>query len=181
MGRLCGGGLRSYLGNGSAADMEGLTVFPTSPQTCRVRARQESAEVIVVGKVSRGRDARLNNDTGGLTPFLRPCGQASHLAEPLQRPWHSTDEGPNLSGITRPRSGGTSRKRRSARARFSPLWRRAWGGSSGFRCVDGERSRSREYGNGVDCPGRDSGITLNAKPSRRASRREDKRVKRNED
>ena len=31
----------------------------------------------------------------------------------------------------------------------------------------------------MDCPGRDSGITLNAKTSRRASRREDKRVKRN--
>jgi hypothetical protein len=31
-----------------------------------VRARQESAEVILVGKMSRGRDARSNNDTGGL-------------------------------------------------------------------------------------------------------------------
>ena len=61
----------------------------------RASAREKSAEVIVVGKMSRGRDARLNNDTGGLTPFLRPCGQASHLAVPLQRPWHSTDEGPN--------------------------------------------------------------------------------------
>jgi hypothetical protein len=61
----------------------------------RASAPEKSAEVIVVGKTSRGRDARSNNDTGGLTPFLRPCGQASHLAEPLQRPWHSTDEGPN--------------------------------------------------------------------------------------
>ena len=26
----------------------------------------KSAEVVVVGKTSRGRDARLNNDTGGL-------------------------------------------------------------------------------------------------------------------
>jgi len=28
--------------------------------------REKSAEVIVVGKTSRGRDARSNNDTGGL-------------------------------------------------------------------------------------------------------------------
>ena len=30
------------------------------------QAAEKSAEVIVVGKTSRGRDARLNNDTGGL-------------------------------------------------------------------------------------------------------------------
>ena len=30
------------------------------------RAAEKSAEVIVVGKTSRGRDARSNNDTGGL-------------------------------------------------------------------------------------------------------------------
>ena len=30
------------------------------------RAAEKSAEVIVVGTTSRGRDARLNNDTGGL-------------------------------------------------------------------------------------------------------------------
>jgi len=29
-------------------------------------AAEKSAEVVVVGKTSRGRDARLNNDTGGL-------------------------------------------------------------------------------------------------------------------
>jgi len=32
----------------------------------RASAREKSAEVIVVGKTSRGRDARFNNDTGGL-------------------------------------------------------------------------------------------------------------------
>ena len=32
----------------------------------RASALEKSAEVIVVGKPSRGRDARLNNDTGGL-------------------------------------------------------------------------------------------------------------------
>ena len=32
----------------------------------RASALEKSAEVIVVGKTSRGRDARLNNDTGGL-------------------------------------------------------------------------------------------------------------------
>ena len=32
----------------------------------RASAREKSAEVIVVGKTSRGRDARINNDTGGL-------------------------------------------------------------------------------------------------------------------
>ena len=41
----------------------------------RALAREKSAEVIVVGKTSRGRDARSNNDPGGLIPFLRPCGQ----------------------------------------------------------------------------------------------------------
>ncbi len=30
------------------------------------KAAEKSAEVIVVGKTSRGRDARINNDTGGL-------------------------------------------------------------------------------------------------------------------
>ena len=32
----------------------------------RASAREKSAEVVVVGKTSRGRDARSNNDTGGL-------------------------------------------------------------------------------------------------------------------
>jgi hypothetical protein len=32
----------------------------------RAPAHEKSAEVIVIGKTSRGRDARLNNDTGGL-------------------------------------------------------------------------------------------------------------------
>jgi len=32
----------------------------------RASAREKSAEVIVVGKTSRGHDARFNNDTGGL-------------------------------------------------------------------------------------------------------------------
>jgi len=30
-------------------------------------AHEKSAEVVVVEEMSRGRDARLNNDTGGLT------------------------------------------------------------------------------------------------------------------
>ena len=46
--------------------MEGLTVFLIRPQISRASAPEKSAEVIVVGKTSRGRDARLNNDTGGL-------------------------------------------------------------------------------------------------------------------
>lgn len=32
----------------------------------RAKAPEKSAEVIVVGKTSRGRSARFNNDTGGL-------------------------------------------------------------------------------------------------------------------
>jgi hypothetical protein len=50
----------------------------------RASAREKSAEVIVVGKTSRGRDARSNNDTGGLTPLrsvhairLRICRAAT--------------------------------------------------------------------------------------------------------
>ncbi len=36
-------------------------------EACRERSGQESAEAIVVEEMSRGRDARINNDTGGLT------------------------------------------------------------------------------------------------------------------
>ena len=36
-------------------------------ETCRERSGQESAEAIVVEEMSRGRDARVNNDTGELT------------------------------------------------------------------------------------------------------------------
>ena len=46
--------------------MEGLTDFPISPQISPSQDGEKSAEVIVVGKTSRGRDARSNNDTGGL-------------------------------------------------------------------------------------------------------------------
>ena len=49
----------------NGAIVRGRTAFLPG-EACRVRARQESAEVIVVGKMSRGRDARSNNDTGGL-------------------------------------------------------------------------------------------------------------------
>ena len=42
-----------------------ITLLPG--ETCRERSGQESAEAIVVGETSRGRDARINNDTGGLT------------------------------------------------------------------------------------------------------------------
>jgi hypothetical protein len=35
-------------------------------EICPGHPGQKSAEVIVVGKTSRGRDARSNNDTGGL-------------------------------------------------------------------------------------------------------------------
>jgi hypothetical protein len=40
--------------------------FPTFPQISLASAPEKSAEVIIVGKMSRGHDARLNNDTGGL-------------------------------------------------------------------------------------------------------------------
>ena len=36
----------------------------------RASVREKSAEVIVVGKTSRGQDARVNNDTGGLPALL---------------------------------------------------------------------------------------------------------------
>ena len=58
----------NYLGNGSEADMEGLTIFPILPQISPSRDGEKSAEAIVVEETSRGlEDARLNNDTGGLT------------------------------------------------------------------------------------------------------------------
>ena len=44
-------------------------------QISRASAPEKSAEVVVVGKTSRGRDARFNNDTGGLPSFL--SGQAN--------------------------------------------------------------------------------------------------------
>jgi len=40
---------------------------PLPGEISRASVREKSAEVIVVGKTSRGRDARSNNDTGGLT------------------------------------------------------------------------------------------------------------------
>ena len=114
----------------NGAIVRGRTAFLPG-EVCPVRAEQKSAEVILVGKMSRGRGALLNNDTGGLPPFL--SGQASlHFPPPendvmmaVNRQARSTDEGPNLSGITRPRRGGAARKRQSARDRFSPLRRRA--------------------------------------------------------
>jgi len=39
---------------------------PLPGEISRASAPEKSAEVIVVGKTSRGRDARANNDTGGL-------------------------------------------------------------------------------------------------------------------
>jgi hypothetical protein len=35
-------------------------------EICPASVGQKSADVVVVGKMSRGRDARINNDTGGL-------------------------------------------------------------------------------------------------------------------
>jgi hypothetical protein len=42
-----------------------ITLLPG--EACRERSGQESAEAIVVEEMSRGRDARVNNDTGALT------------------------------------------------------------------------------------------------------------------
>ena len=42
-----------------------ITLLPG--EACRERSGQESAEAIVVEEMSRGRDARVNNDTGRLT------------------------------------------------------------------------------------------------------------------
>ncbi len=39
---------------------------PLPGESSSAQAAEKSAEVILVGKTSRGRDARLNNDTGGL-------------------------------------------------------------------------------------------------------------------
>ena len=49
----------------NGAIVRGRTAFLPG-EICPVRAGQKSAEVIVVGKMSRGRDAHSNNDTGGL-------------------------------------------------------------------------------------------------------------------
>ena len=42
-----------------------ITLLPG--EICRERSGQKSAEAIVVEETSRGRDARINNDTGSLT------------------------------------------------------------------------------------------------------------------
>jgi hypothetical protein len=109
----------------NGAIVRGRTVFLPG-EICRVRAGQKSAEVIVSRTTSRGlEDARLNIETGGLTPlrsvhagWLRTGGSA--IAQV-----HSTDEGPNQSGITRPCGGGATRRRQMARDRIRPPWRRA--------------------------------------------------------
>jgi hypothetical protein len=60
--------LPGCLGNGSEADMEGVTVQPKCPQIPPTSGGGKSAEVIVVEGTSRGLgDARLNGETGGLT------------------------------------------------------------------------------------------------------------------
>ena len=93
---MCGGGLRSYQGNGSEADIACLTESQRSRQICltgrpafgraapvaamRRVIRQKSAEAIVAGDTSRGlREARVNNETGGLPVCDRLCGMASLL------------------------------------------------------------------------------------------------------
>ena len=49
----------------NAAVVQGsITLLPG--EACRERSGQESAEAIVVEEMSRGHDARSNNDTGGL-------------------------------------------------------------------------------------------------------------------
>ena len=49
----------------NGAIVRGRTAFLPG-EISAVRAAEKSAEVIVTRKMSRGRDARLNNDTGGL-------------------------------------------------------------------------------------------------------------------
>lgn len=41
--------------------------FPIIPQISPAQAAEKSAEIIVIEEMSRGRNARINNDTGGLT------------------------------------------------------------------------------------------------------------------
>ena len=50
----------------NAAVVHGSITFLPG-EICRERSGQKSAEAIVVEEMSRGRDARVNNDTGGLT------------------------------------------------------------------------------------------------------------------
>ena len=71
MQRLCGGGLRSYLGNGSGADIAGgksrLHAVVKTAAPCAVMRWvmiEKSAEVIVPEARIRGmKDSRLNNET----------------------------------------------------------------------------------------------------------------------
>ena len=49
----------------NGAIVRGRTAFLPG-EISAVRAAEKSAEVIVTRKMSRGRDARFNNDTGGL-------------------------------------------------------------------------------------------------------------------
>ena len=50
----------------NAAVVQG-SITPLPGEISRASATEKSAEVIVVEETSRGRDARVNNDTGGLT------------------------------------------------------------------------------------------------------------------
>ena len=49
----------------NAAVVQG-SIVQLPGEISRASAPEKSAEVIVIGKTSRGRDARSNNDTGGL-------------------------------------------------------------------------------------------------------------------
>jgi hypothetical protein len=63
---------------------------------------EKSAEAIVVGETSRGRDARLNNDTGGLTQ--RRAEPNGSILTACQTPQPKTPDGEAWTRATTERS-----------------------------------------------------------------------------
>ena len=109
----------------AAVVQESITLLPG--ETCRERSGQESAEAIVVEETSRGRDARINNDTGGLTqrraelhgnvltawrtvnPPMTPDGEVEPRAAAMGSMWafRSRFSACSLRGLV-PRPSGTA-------------------------------------------------------------------------
>ncbi len=90
MRRLCREASCPYQGNGSAADMEGLTVFSDNPSISPAQADEKSAEAIVVGETSRS--AKLHSKVaGGLT--RRRAEPNGNVLTAKQTPQPTTPDG----------------------------------------------------------------------------------------
>ena len=97
MQRLCGGGLRHYLGNGSEADMACQAETPTRCRqisTARGRASGSAVRSNALGdgrEVSRGHSTAIENRGAGIRPFKLgnpPARSGKDRTDTMGRPGH---------------------------------------------------------------------------------------------